>query len=248
MTENIANCDTLKNTIMFRTEEHLPESYSAELLNLINISLEKQQTFTWALSGGNTPKKIFDLLLKDYSTLIPWSQVHVYWGDERCVAPDHEQSNYLLACKHLLCKVGMPRENIHRMKGEENPAAEAHRYGEVLRKNLPMSNGFPVFDLITLGVGEDGHTASIFPGQEHLLYSDHFCEATVHPESGQARITITGRVINNARQVHVLASGKSKAKIVSEVALGKCKYPICEIKPINGITWFIDRPAAALLK
>src|SRR5690606_20512735 len=123
-----------------------------------------------------------------------WTRVHLYWGDERCVPPNDNESNYKMTVDHLLSKIDVPEENVHRIYGENIPKEEAIRYSEVLKSRLPQFEGVPQFDLIILGMGDDGHTASIFPYNIHLWDSGNVCEVAVHPDSGQKRITITGKI------------------------------------------------------
>ncbi len=201
-----------------------------------------------ALSGGSTPKLLFDHLASHYSRSINWAKVHFFWGDERCVPSDHSESNYKMTLDHLLSKIEIPDENIHRVKGEMEPQLEADRYAAEIKNLVAVEGDLPKFDLVMLGMGEDGHTASIFPHQMHLLQSENICEVATHPESGQKRITLTGKVINNAAQVVFLVTGKSKAERMFEILeqQGDWKdYPATYIQPQNGnLMWFLDRTAA----
>ena len=219
--------------------------------NLFQLSNEKEKLFI-ALSGGSTPEFIFQFLAKEYSSKIDWSRVHLFWGDERCVPPDDDDSNFGMTRKHLLSHIDIPEENIHRIKGENDPAVEADRYSKEIKNKVPSKNSFPAFDLVMLGIGEDGHTASIFPDQMKLLKSDKICEVAVQQSSSQKRITLTGRVINNAERIIFLVTGKKKAGIIREIMEGgpikKEKYPAANINPVNGtINYFMDSEAAELL-
>lgn len=202
-----------------------------------------------ALSGGSTPKIVFDQLASEYNSQIDWSKVHFYWGDERCVAPTDEESNYKMTVTHLLSKIDILEANIHRILGEADPEEEAKRYTNVLRDNLPSLNGIPRFDLVILGMGDDGHTASIFPHQIELWEMPESCRVATHPESGQKRITITGKVINAAETVAFLVTGASKKEkvslIVNELEDYK-KFPASLVAPKEGeLIWFLDKDAAA---
>ncbi|WP_276167200.1 6-phosphogluconolactonase [Zobellia alginiliquefaciens] len=205
--------------------------------------------FHVALSGGSTPKIVFDVLAKEFGTRIDWKQVHFYWGDERCVLPTDDESNYKMTVEHLLSKIDIPEENIHRIKGEDKPAEEAVRYAEVLKQQLPSENGFPQFDLVILGMGDDGHTASIFPHEIELWESESLCSVAVHPESGQKRITITGNVINQSKTVAFLVTGASKEEKVGEIINSEGaynRYPANLVAPASGdLLWFLDKAAAA---
>jgi len=210
-----------------------------------------REKITIALSGGSTPKLLFDHLASHYSRSMDWAKMHFFWGDERCVPPDHSESNYKMTLDHLLSKIEILDENVHRVKGEMEPHLEAERYGSVIKDHVEVEGNLPRFDLVMLGMGEDGHTASIFPHQMHLLQSDNICEVATHPDSGQKRITLTGKMINNAAHVVFLVTGKSKAEKLFEILerQGNWKdYPTNYIQPQNGnLMWFLDRTAAGKL-
>jgi len=210
-----------------------------------------RKSFHIALSGGSTPKIVFDVMAKEFSKDIDWKNIHLYWGDERCVAPDDIESNYKMTVDHLISKVDIKPENIHRIKGEEDPKSEAKRYGELLEKELPKAFGLPQFDLVILGMGDDGHTASIFPHEINLWVSPDNCEVAIHPESGQKRISLTGRIINNAKTVAFLVTGEGKAekvKIIVDREEGYLEYPASHVAPkTKDLVWFLDAAAAKLL-
>lgn len=205
-----------------------------------------------ALSGGSTPKLLFSLLAEKYLDKIDWSKFQFYWGDERCVAPTDDQSNFKMTNEHLFTRVPVPKENIHRVFGENDPMDEAERYGLLIKENLPSVNGLPEFDIVMLGLGEDGHTASIFPHQLELFNESSVCSVATHPESGQKRVTLNGPTINNAKEVCFLVTGAGKAEKVNEIFnyTGKWQnYPAAHIKPTHGqIAWFMDKAAANDLK
>ena len=161
-----------------------------------------------ALSGGSTPKVVFDVLAADYGQKMDWSKVHFYWGDERCVPPDDEESNFKMTVDHLFSKIEVPKENIHRILGENDPNSEAMRYANLLEINLDRVEGIPEFDLVILGMGDDGHTASIFPHEIDLWDAEDHCVVATHPETGQKRVSINGKVINRAKEVVFLVTGK----------------------------------------
>lgn len=204
-----------------------------------------------ALSGGSTPKIVFEELSISGKYNIDWNRVHLYWGDERCVPPSDEQSNYKMTRDYLLVNIEIPQGNIHRIKGESDPSKEAVRYGELLHDRLPSNKGVPVFDMVLLGMGEDGHTASIFPHEIDLWESSHNCEVAVHPDSGQKRITITGKVINNSKTAVFLVTGNGKKEKVAEIVnkTGNYnQYPAALVAPKTGdLCWFLDSEAASLL-
>ncbi len=154
-----------------------------------------------ALSGGSTPKEVFKELAEHFKNEIDWSKVQFYWGDERCVPPDDNESNYKMTNEYLFSKIELPSGNVYRIKRENQPVVEAKRYADLLEKNLPKVGMEPQFDLVILGLGDDGHTASIFPNQINLWNAKAYCEIAEHPESGQKRVTLTGNIINNAKEV-----------------------------------------------
>jgi len=226
------------------TKLGVSQSFAKYLQGLIASYLEAHI----ALSGGSTSKIVFDELATDFHDTIDWNRVHLYWGDERCVPPNDSESNYKMTVDHLLSKIDIPEENIHRIYGENIPAEEALRYAEVLKSRLPHFEGVPQFDLVILGMGDDGHTASIFPYNIHLWDSGNLCEVAVHPDSGQKRITITGKVINNAKKVAFLVTGDSKMEKVREIVAktGNFRsYPASLVAPNSGeLDWFLDAAAA----
>ncbi len=207
-----------------------------------------QQKFNIALSGGNTPRKLFKILASDFGSKIQWKRIHFWWGDERCVPPDDHQSNFKLASDFLFSKISIPEENIHRIKGENNPEEEAHRYTHEIDSHLNYRGENPVFDLVILGLGEDGHTASIFPDQLELFEDERVCVATEHPLTGQKRITLTGKVLNNANRLIFMVTGESKSQRIAEIMNddeAAKLLPAYYISPKNGsLVWYLDEKAA----
>lgn len=230
-----------------KTKEELAAEFSHQFQKLIDS--EKQVHV--ALSGGSTPKVVFNYLSKNFSTEINWSKVFLYWGDERCVPPTDIESNYKMTVDHLLSKIPIPGENIFRIHGENEPEKEAIRYGKVLDQELPKANGIPQFDLVILGLGDDGHTASIFPDSIQLWDSANNCEVATHPDSRQKRITITGKLINNAKRIAFLVTGESKAEKVYELVKEEGNfrsYPASLVNPATAdLIWFLDQEAAKQL-
>lgn len=162
--------------------------------------------------------------------------------------PGSPDSNFGNAYNFLFWKIKLSPSNIYRIKGEDTPAEEAERYSFLVKSNLPQVNNLPVFDIILLGVGEDGHTASIFPGQLDLFRSEKIYEVTVSPYTGQNRITMTGNVINNADNIYFLVNGKQKAKVVGEILNGSedsKRYAAAYVNPVRGLLeWYLDKDAA----
>ena len=205
--------------------------------------ISNSDSFHLALSGGSTPAVLFDHLALEYTDKINWSKVHLYWGDERCVPPDHPESNYRMAYEKFIRYVDIPASNIHRVKGENNPEAEAIRYSKEIEHHLRRQNKLPVFDCVLLGMGTDGHTASIFPHQMDLLQAPTTCAVATHPISGQQRITITGKVINAARQTHFLVTGASKKPILEHIFSNSDKAKNYPAFYIEKATWWLDDAA-----
>ncbi|WP_338038968.1 6-phosphogluconolactonase [Maribacter litopenaei] len=162
---------------IYKDKQEVAIAFSKYLADFIGES----KTVHIALLGGSTPKIVFDELATSFKDEIDWEKVHFYWGDERCVPPTDDESNYKMTVVHLLSKIDIPQRNIHRVKGEEDPEKEAKSYASLLEKKLPMVEGVPQFDLVILGMGDDGHTASIFPHEIHLWNSDANCEVALHP-------------------------------------------------------------------
>jgi 6-phosphogluconolactonase len=212
----------------------------------------EQEKITIALSGGSTPKVLFQVLAEKYATDMPWHKIHFFWGDERCVPPDHQDSNFGMTRSLLLDPLNIPTAQVHRVFGEIDPAEAARKYEDIISEHVPQERAWPVFDLIILGMGSDGHTASIFPHEMEWLESKNWCEVATHPESGQQRITLTGKVLNRARQICFLVTGDSKKEKVFQILKKQgnyLDYPAAHIVPVNGtLSWNLDEAAVALLK
>ena len=233
---------------IYNTKQEVAINFSNYLATLI----KEKNTVHIALSGGSTPKIVFEELASNFLEKINWSGVHLYWGDERCVASTDSESNYKMTVDYLISKINIPQENIHRIKGEQAPSIEAIRYSEVLIKELPQENTLPKFDLVILGMGDDGHTASIFPHEINLWDSKNICEVAIHPDSGQKRISLTGAVINNADTVAFLVTGEGKKEKVDIIVNKKGdykQYPASLVAPkSNNLIWFLDTAAAQEIK
>ncbi len=202
--------------------------------------------FAVALSGGSTPAALYSLLAAEFRDRVDWPRVHLFWGDERCVPPDHPDSNFRMTREHLLDRIQLPPENIHRMQGETEPVAAAAAYESELRKFF--SAGLPRFDLVLLGLGEDGHTASLFPGSSALKETEHWVAAVYVDKLRSHRLTLTLPVINAAVHVAFLVAGASKAAIVKEIlgSANASSYPAAQVMPARGqLTWLIAADAAA---
>ena len=200
-----------------------------------------------ALSGGSTPKRMFELLAQSFRDQVDWSRIQFFWSDERHVPPDDPESNYRMAHEALLSHVPVPAHNIHRIRGEKPSAAEAASEYEQTLIEVTGSD-LPRLDLVFLGLGMDGHTASIFPGSEVLHETTRLVAATWAEKLNTYRITMTLPLLNNAALVVFLVSGAEKAEIVREVLEGEEKYPAQAVKPNRGeLIWMLDKDAAANL-
>lgn len=231
--------------LVFENPQAVAAAFAEKLLSWI----PEEGPYHIALSGGSTPKLLFRLLAKSYIDKLPWDRIHFWWGDERCVPPGDPESNFGVTHDLLLSRLNIPAENVHRIRGEDEPEVAAKKYSDEIKKIIPVSEHLPVFNLIILGMGDDGHTASIFPYQLHLLESPNICEVATHPDSGQKRVTLTGRVINAAARVAFLVTGVTKAERAREIFRQEDearRYPAAYISPEEGeLCWFLDKAAAA---
>jgi 6-phosphogluconolactonase len=218
-----------------------------KIVELANAAISQRGGFSIALSGGSTPKTLFQLLATDsYTKRIDWKNWQIYFGDERCVPPIHPDSNFRMASEALLDHVAILPDHIHRMKGEIEPQEAAIEYGKLLKQNF----GDTGLDVILLGMGDDGHTASLFPHTAALGETKHRCVANYVEKLGVWRITMTAPFINRARQIIVMASGGAKAKRIDQVLQGPPDpqtLPIQMIDPVEGeMLWLMDVAAAGM--
>lgn len=216
-------------------------------------AIAKHGKFQVALSGGNTPRDMYRLLAtQEFRTQIDWPRVHLFWGDERAVPPDDPESNYGMVRRELLLRVPIPPANVHRMEAETQPIGRgAHAYEDVLRQSLDLDGrGFPVFHLVLLGVGTDGHTASLFPGARFLRETSRWVSTPTQERLGTRRMTITLPVIEAAEQVLFLVTGSQKAAMLRVVLCGNSdrELPAQMVHPRHGERIFlVDEAAARLL-
>ena len=223
-----------------------------EFVQLANAAVGDRGKFSVALSGGSTPKGLHQRLASLPPASVPWDKICFFWGDERHVPIDSPESNYRMAVETLLSKVPVPRENIFRMHSEEpDAAAAASAYEQTLRTFFGLKPGeFPRFDLILLGTGPDGHTASLFPSTKALQEKDRLVVATWVEKFQTDRITLTLPVLNHARNVIFLVSGQDKAPVLRQVLEDASTPPLPSqlVKPVDGrLLWLADRTAASAL-
>lgn len=226
---------------------------AAEFVLLSQNAIAAKKRFTVALSGGSTPKKLYSILAAEYRDQVDWDAVHFFWGDERHVPPDNQESNFRMANETLLLPLRIPESQIHRIKGENEDAQfAAQEYEEQLRKFFEItSDDPPVFDLILLGMGPDGHTASLFPGTRVLQEGKKFVAANWVGKFYTYRITFTVPVINHSERVLFLVCGEDKAPALKGVLEGPYEpeqLPAQLVHPGNGkLKWLIDSTAAHML-
>jgi 6-phosphogluconolactonase len=216
-------------------------------------AIARDGRFQVALSGGSTPREMYRLLAtQEFRTQIDWPRVHLFWGDERAVPPDHPDSNYGMARRELLLRVPIPGQNVHRMEAEVSPIGRAaHAYETLLRQSLKVDDhGFPVFHLVLLGLGVDGHIASLFPGAKLLRETTRWVSTPAANKSGTRRMTLTLPVIEAAQRVLFLVTGPQKASILRVVLCGSAdrELPAQMVQPRCGERLFlVDEAAARLL-
>lgn len=234
---------------VYKNAEETTTALADWMVALIKKTLEAKDRFTIALSGGETPKKLYQTLASDvYREKINWSRLHIFWGDERFVSFSDDSNNVKMAFDNLLSKVNIPAENVHRIWTDVTPAESAKQYENVLHKYFDDKQ--TTFDLVLLGMGDDGHTLSLFPGNEVLNDTTSWVSAVATKEKGE-RITLMPSVVNRSSAIAFLITGESKAKMLQQVLEEpqQHNYPAQLIKPANGeLYWFVDEAAAKYLK
>ncbi|HUE97709.1 MAG TPA: 6-phosphogluconolactonase [Anaerolineales bacterium] len=236
---------------IFKDLEELSRAAANLFIEHAEQSIGERNRFLIALNGGNTPTRLFQLLATDYNEKVEWSKVHVFWGDERCVPPDDAGSSYGQARDVLLRHVSIPDSNIHRMTGELGPAEASKDYSLTLKGFASPLLEWPRFDLVYLGMGEDGHTASLFPGSP-LNVSESTMPVTADYQDRPAnRVTLTPLVFNSAHVIAFMATGEKKAITLAKVLSGRYNpelYPAQRIAPKDGrLFWLVDKDAASRL-
>jgi 6-phosphogluconolactonase len=238
-----------QNLHIFKTPEELAGKFAVQLMNW--VANHSGNEFHLAISGGKTPDLLFAALAEQYADSELWQKVHFWWVDERMVPPGDPESNFGVVERLLFSQIKLPAENIHRVRGENAPESEALSYSGQIQERLERTNGWPVFQLIILGMGDDGHTASIFPDQLNLLDSDQICTVATHPVSGQKRVTLTGKAINNAEKICFLVTGSSKAQRMLQIfsqSPEARQLPASYIATASGSPeWYVDEAAVQKL-
>ena len=236
---------------IFKNVEKLSRGAAHLFVEQSAQSIAERGRFLVALNGGSTPTRLFQLLAANFQEQVEWSKVHIFWGDERCVPPDDPGSSYGQARDVLLNHVPIPETNIHRVKGELGPVEASNDYALILKEFASSPLDWPRFDLVYLGMGEDGHTASLFPGSP-LDVSEPTLPVTAHYQDRPAnRVSLTPVVFNSAQMVAFMAAGEKKAQTLAEVLSGRYNpelYPAQRIDPKEGqLIWLVDEAAASRL-
>ncbi len=253
--------ETQSNCFVFDTPEQVALAAAEKFAAYAQAAIADHRVFSVALSGGNTPKRVYELLASaPRKDSVEWPRVHLFFGDERAVPPKHPDSNYRMVFEALISRVPISASNVHRVIGEENPEESARLYENELRTFFAgrINSSWPRFDLVFLGMGTDGHTASLFPESETLTEKSKWV-VTSTSSSGQQRITMTLPVFNHAAHVVFLVTGKEKAPRLREVlaSVGSGQWavgsrqdllPAQMVQPVDGkLEWLVDRAAASLL-
>jgi len=245
---------------IYKNTEELSSQVADWMIDHINKTLQKQGRFTLVLSGGSTPKKLNELLTTEaYKNKIDWSKVHIFWGDERFVPFNDERNNAKMAFDTLLNHVPVAKDNIHVMQTENiTPEDSAKAYEEVLKNYFPLTGNrkpetLNSFDLVILGMGDDGHTLSLFPGKTEVIHeTEKWCISLWLESQDMYRVTLTHPIVNQSAAVAFLVTGSNKVKALHEVLEGEYNpdlYPSQIIKPVKGeLHWFLDEAAAAGIK
>ncbi len=250
---NLLPQEVLPGVLVCRDAAEVARAAARRFVDWAWQAIARDGKFQVALSGGSTPREMYRLLAsQDFRTQIDWPRVHLFWGDERAVPPDHADSNYGLARRELLLHVPIPPGNVHRMEAESSPIGRAaHTYEAVLRQSLELDGrGFPIFHLVLLGLGDDGHTASLFPGARLLRESSRWVSTPSMDKLGTRRMTLTLPVIEAAQRILFLVTGSQKAAMLRVVLCGGTdrELPAQMAQPRHGERIFlVDEAAARLL-
>ncbi|GAC1446618.1 MAG: 6-phosphogluconolactonase [Pyrinomonadaceae bacterium] len=239
------------NVHIFEDAEAVAQSAAQHFVELARLCVAKKGQFSVALAGGSTPKRIYELLATEtFAPQVNWSKVHIFFGDERTVAPDHADSNYRMANEALLSHVALPAQNVHRINGVGDAAANASLYESELRGYFGDEE-FPRFSLVMLGMGDDGHTASLFPRSAALLETTKWVTENWVEKFNTFRITLSAPAINHAAHVMFIVTGAGKTERLPEVLRGErdtARLPSQLIQPTGGtLDWYVDKAAAGKL-
>jgi 6-phosphogluconolactonase len=242
-------------TYCFPTVNELSEKLSIDFLHFIAEASPGKETCNIAFSGGATPRAFFEKIAVNQYNMgrnISWDMVHLFWVDERCVPPNDAESNFGMTNECLLRKIVIAESNVHRIQGENNPYQEVTRYTDEIKLHVKFQHGIPAFDWIFLGIGDDGHTASIFPNRPDLLTAESICDVVKHPVTGQYRVTLTGKPILQTKRLTFLVTGESKSLVIRHIVNNEPEalhYPAAYINlRKKDADWYLDEAAAKYLK
>ncbi len=229
---------------IFDNKEMMSDKLAAWICNLVEETLKKQEFFTLVLSGGETPKLLYEkLATADYKNKINWKRIHIFWGDERVVPFNDDRNNAKMAFDILLNQVDVPADQIHIMRTDIQPNFAVDEYRKLLHKFF--DNSSHSFDLVLLGMGDDGHTLSLFPGSPIIKEHVHSVNAVYNEKQQMYRITLMPLIVNKSSQIVFMASGEQKAGVLKEVLEGERnteKLPAQSIVPVEGeLHWFLDK-------
>ena len=232
---------------IYKNKEELSEALASWMCEVINVTLKEQEYFTLVLSGGSTPKLLYKKLVSDkFKDKINWSRIHVFWGDERAVPYADERNNARMAHELLLNKVAIPANHVHIMRTDIEPNFSTDAYRKMLHDFF--DNTSTTFDLVLLGMGDDGHTLSLFPGSPIIEEHKHWVNSVYNQEQEMYRITLMPKIVNRAAKIAFMVDGEKKAKMLQQVLQGDYKpteFPAQIIKPEKGeLHWFVDEGAA----
>ncbi len=234
----------------FNTLRDASRALAERIAETARIAVEEQGRFTMALSGGKTPALLYSLLASEYADKMEWNSIHLFWGDERYVPQDHPDSNFRMAHHAWISKVSIPLQNVHHIQTEkETPEKAAESYERTLVEFFRVSEGMPdaTFDLMLLGIGTDGHTASLFPGSPALSEKGRWVVSTDAPPSvfPKKRITLTLPLINRGRKVFFLAYGEEKKNVIRAILEKPEKarkiYPAAMVRARERLLWYVDK-------
>ncbi len=239
-----------KRIHVYPNKEKLVIATTERVINLIGQAIQENGFCNIALAGGNTPREVYSMLAANsYRGRVDWNRIHLFWGDERMVPPEHRDSNFRMVQQTLLKHVNIPDGNVHRIRGEIEPEQASVEYTKLLHDHFREDS--PRFDLILLGVGEDGHTASLFPDTDAIEECERHAVAVFVPRLNTWRVTLTVPVLNAAREVFFLVSGSPKSNIIKHIMSIKQPtkdLPATLVNPENGtLHWMLDSDAAALI-
>lgn len=234
----------------YPNKDKLVAAITERVISEIGQAIQERGLCNIALAGGNTPREIYSKLAEStYQDRVDWNRLHLFWGDERMVPPEHQDSNFRMVQETLLDHVRIPDGNVHRIRGEVAPEQAAQEYTELLHNHFKSDS--PCFDIILLGIGEDGHTASLFPGTDAVEECGKHATAVFVPRLDTWRVTLTFPVLNAAREVFFLVSGRSKSDIVQRIISIKQsakEFPASMVNPENGtLHWMLDSEAMVLI-